>query len=290
MGNYKILDGKKTAQLIKNELKEAVKIQVKAGGKCPHLAAILVGDDGASKTYVAAKAKACEASGFESSTIRLASEITEEELIHEIKKLNTDDRVDGFIVQLPLPKHINTDRVLKSVSPEKDVDGFHPQNVGKMALNLPTFLPATPYGIMLLLEKYNIKTKGKHCVVVGRSNIVGSPMSILLNRPGDATVTLTHRFTENLKIHTQMADILVVAVGIPNFIKANMVKNGVIIVDVGITRVEDKTKKSGYRLIGDVDFNEVASKCSYITPVPGGVGPMTIAGLMKNTFLASNNK
>lgn len=285
-----ILDGKKASAEIKEELRLEVEKVKKTGGKIPHLAAVLVGQNGASVTYVNAKSKACDACGFESSTIHFDSSITEEGLLHEIEKLNEDDRIDGFIIQLPLPDHINKDRVLQAISPGKDVDGFHPENVGRMVLNLPTFLPATPYGIMMLLERNGIKTKGKHCVVVGRSNIVGGPMSILFNRPGDATVTLTHRYTENLEIYTRMADILVVAVGIPGFIKADMVKDGVVVVDVGITRVEDDTKKNGFKLLGDVDFDEVSKKASWITPVPGGVGPMTITGLMKNTFFAAQQR
>lgn len=288
--SYKILDGKKASQEIKEELKQMVEEQVQAGGKRPHLAAILVGDDGASKTYVNAKSKACEASGFESSTLRFEDTISEDELLKEIDKLNKDDSVDGFIVQLPLPDHIDSDKVLKAVSPEKDVDGFHPINVGKMTLGLPTFLSATPYGVMMLLEKNNIDTTGKHCVIVGNSNIVGTPMTLLLNRMGRATTTNCHIDTIDLPYYTKQADVLVVAVGKPGMIKADMVKEGAVVVDVGITRVEDNTRERGYRLAGDVDFENVAPKCSWITPVPGGVGPMTIAGLMKNTFFAAQGK
>ena len=284
-----LLDGKKASAEIKKELKLQVEQSVKNGGRRPHLAAVLVGEDGASITYVNAKSKACKEAGFESSTYKFPSTITEEELLDQIKKLNEDDNVDGFIVQLPLPAHIDSDKILKSISPEKDVDGFHPINVGNMTLNLPTFLSATPYGIIMLLEKNGIETKGKHCVVVGNSNIVGTPMSILLNRKGNATVTNCHIHTQDLASHTKMADILVVAVGKPGLITKDMVKEGAVVVDVGITRVEDSTKKSGYKLLGDVDFEEVSPKCSWITPVPGGVGPMTIAGLIKNTFQAAKN-
>ena len=290
MSDYKVLDGKLAAQEIKDDLKIKVEESVANGGKRPHLAAILVGEDGASQTYVNAKGKACEASGFDSSTIRLSSEITEEELLSEIDKLNNDNAVDGFIVQLPLPNHIDSDKILKSVSPEKDVDGFHPENVGKMTLNLPTYLSATPYGVMMLLEKNGIDLTGKHCVVIGRSNIVGTPMSLLMLKKGNATVTITHSKTRNLAEVCKTADVIVAAIGRPKFVTADMVKEGAIVVDVGIHRVEDASKKSGFRLIGDVEFDSVSPKCSYITPVPGGVGPMTIAGLMKNTFLAAQGK
>lgn len=285
-----LLDGRKASKEIKKELKLQVENSIKNGGKRPHLAAILVGEDGASMTYVNAKAKSCKESGFDSSTLRFPSSITENELLQEIDKLNNDDIVDGFIVQLPLPGHIDSDKILNAVSPDKDVDGFNPINVGKMTLNLPTFLSATPYGVMMLLEKNGIETKGKHCVVVGNSNIVGTPMSLLLNKKGNATVTNCHIHTQDLASHTRVADILVVAVGKPDLITADMVKEGAIVVDVGITRVEDSSKKSGYKLKGDVDFDKVSPKCSWITPVPGGVGPMTIAGLMKNTFLAAKGK
>jgi len=285
-----ILDGNKTANKIKEELKQQVEESVKKGGKRPHLAAVLVGENGASLTYVNAKSKACHQSGFKSSIFRFSDTISEDELLQEIDKLNNDYAIDGFIVQLPLPAHIDSDKILNAVSPDKDVDGFHPVNVGKMTLNLPTFLSATPYGVMMLLEKNGIETEGKHCVVVGNSNIVGTPMSLLLNKKGNATVTNCHIYTQNLAMHTKMADILVVAVGKPGLITADMVKDGAIVIDVGITRVEDSSKKSGFKLLGDVAFDEVAPKCSWITPVPGGVGPMTIAGLMKNTFLAAQDK
>ncbi|MBK6265006.1 bifunctional 5,10-methylene-tetrahydrofolate dehydrogenase/5,10-methylene-tetrahydrofolate cyclohydrolase [Marivirga sp. S37H4] len=288
-----LLDGKKIAAEIKEELK-AKTFQLKAeGGKVPHLSAILVGTDGASETYVSAKVKDCEDVGFESSKFVFDDSITEEELLHEVEKLNNDDRVDGFIVQLPLPKHINVDKILNAINPEKDVDGFHPVNFGRMASNLPSYVPATPFGVLELLKRYEIPTKGKHCVVVGRSHIVGSPVSILMgsaNYPGDATVTLTHRFTENLPHYTKQADILIVAVGKPGLITADMVKEGVVVIDVGTTRVPDASKKSGFTLKGDVMFETVAEKASYITPVPGGVGPMTRAGLLMNTWLAAKKE
>lgn len=285
-----ILDGKKTSQEIKNEIAAEVAIIKKEGKKIPHLAAILVGQNGASITYVNAKIKACEESGIKSSLIHLPDTSSEKELLEKINLLNNDDDVDGFIVQLPLPKHINEKKVINAVKPEKDVDGFHPENVGKMALNLPGFVPATPYGILQLLERYNVETSGKHCVVVGRSHIVGSPISILMARnayPGNCTVTLTHSRTVNFKEICKQADILIVALGKPEHIKADMVKEGVVVVDVGITRIPDLSKKNGYRLVGDVKFDEVSPKCAFITPVPGGVGPMTIASLLKNTVLAS---
>lgn len=288
-----ILDGKATSAAIKEEIGQEVAQFVADGGKKPHLAAILVGDNGASITYVNAKVKACEKVGFESTLVQLPATISEEDLLSEIDKLNNSADVDGFIVQLPLPDHIDENKVTMAVAPDKDVDGFHPENIGKMALNLPTFLPATPYGILQLLERYKVETSGKHCVVVGRSHIVGSPMSILMGRntyPGNCTVTLTHSRTTNLKEICQTADILVVALGKPEFITADYVKEGVVVVDVGITRVADDTKKSGFRLLGDVNYDEVASKSSYITPVPGGVGPMTIASLLKNTLLAAKRK
>lgn len=286
----KILDGKQTAETIKQEIAAEVEYLKTKGKKIPHLAAILVGNNGASITYVNAKVKACERVGFESSLVKLPDTISEEELLGKIEQLNNDPEIDGFIVQLPLPKHINSIKVTQAVAPEKDVDGFHPENIGKMALNLPTFLPATPYGIVQLLERYNVPTNGKHCVVVGRSHIVGSPMSILMGRnsyPGNCTVTLTHSRTTNLKELAASADILVVALGKPEFITSDYVKEGAVVIDVGITRVPDSTKKSGYRLLGDVKFDEVSDKCTFITPVPGGVGPMTIASLLKNTLLAS---
>ena len=284
-----LLDGKKTSNDIKDEIAvEVAKIKAK-GGKTPHLAAILVGTDGASMTYVGAKVKACNQIGFESTLVDLPKETTEETLLNEIEILNIDNSIDGFIVQLPLPKHIDEQKVLKAINPDKDVDGFHPTNVGRMALDLPCFLPATPYGILELLERYEIETSGKNVVVMGRSHIVGRPMSILMSqkrKAGDATVTLVHSRTKDLKSFTQKADIIVVAIGISEFLKGDMVKEGVVIVDVGITRLPDATKKSGFRLAGDVEFESVSKKASYITPVPGGVGPMTIAMLLKNTLLA----
>ena len=287
-----LIDGKQTSLDIQQEIAEEVKYLKSKGKKTPHLSAILVGNNGASKTYVNAKVKACDRVGFESSLIKLPDTISEKELLKKIEVLNQDENVDGFIVQLPLPDHISEKKVTQAVAPHKDVDGFHPANIGKMVLNLPTFLPATPFGIMQLLERYNIETSGKHCVVVGRSNIVGMPMSVLMARnssPGNCTVTLTHSRTVNLKEITQTADILVVALGKPEFITADMVKDNVVVIDVGITRVADKTKKSGYRLLGDVEFEGVSNKASFITPVPGGVGPMTIASLLKNTLLASKD-
>jgi len=286
-----LLNGKQTSLDIQEEL--AIKVsEMKANGKRPpHLAAILVGDDGASRTYVNAKVKACERIGFGSSLIKLPTDATEKELLQKINDLNSDANVDGFIVQLPLPDHIDETKVTLAISPHKDVDGFHPENVGRMALGLPTFLPATPNGVMELIRRNNISTSGKKCVVVGRSNIVGTPMSILMSRksdPGNATVTLAHSRTSNLKDLCRSADILIVAIGIPNFIKENMVKEGAVVIDVGIHRIEDASKKNGFRLIGDVCFDEVSPKCSYITPVPGGVGPMTIASLLMNTFRSAN--
>ena len=284
-----LLDGKKTAADIKEEIALEVRDLKERGCKTPHLAAIIVGNNGASITYVNAKVKACERVGFESTLIRLPEATTEEELLNEIAILNVDKDIDGFIVQLPLPKHINEQKVLMAVDPAKDVDGFHPTNVGKMALNLPTFISATPFGILELLERYNVATSGKHVVVLGRSHIVGSPMSILLSQKrkvGNATVTICHSRTINLKEITLQADIIVAAIGIPEFLKADMVKENVTVIDVGITRIEDSSRKNGFRLVGDVAFDEVAKKASFITPVPGGVGPMTIAMLLKNTLLA----
>ncbi len=288
-----ILNGKETAAAVKDEIAEEVTALKAAGKKVPHLAAVLVGDDGASQTYVNAKVKACERVGFESTLIRLEADTTEDELMSKIDELNNDESVDGFIVQLPLPSHIDEDKVTLKVAPEKDVDGFHPENVGRMTLGLPTFLPATPNGVMEMLGRYNIETSGKHCVVIGRSNIVGTPMSILLSRnsnPGNATVTLTHSRTKNLKEVCLSADIIIVALGKPNFLTADMVKEGAVVVDVGIHRIEDASKKSGFRLVGDVAFDEVAPKCSAISPVPGGVGPMTIASLLQNTLKAVKNR
>ncbi|WP_428743025.1 bifunctional methylenetetrahydrofolate dehydrogenase/methenyltetrahydrofolate cyclohydrolase FolD [Tenacibaculum sp.] len=288
-----LLDGKKTSADIKEEIALEVAALKENDKKVPHLAAVIVGNDGASLTYVNAKVKACERVGFESTLVRLPEETTEEELLNEIAILNVDHDIDGFIVQLPLPDHIDEQKVLMAVDPDKDVDGFHPMNVGKMTLNLPTFISATPFGILELLERYNIETSGKDVVVIGRSHIVGSPMSILLSQKrkvGNATVTLTHSRTKNLKEITKRADIIVAAIGIPEFLKGDMVKEDVVIIDVGITRVADPSKKQGFRLVGDVAFNEVAEKASHITPVPGGVGPMTIAMLLKNTLLACERR
>jgi len=284
-----LLDGKKVSNDIKDEIASQVKTITSNGEKVPHLAAILVGTDGASMTYVNAKVKACERIGFNSTLIDLPEDTSEEFLLEKINDLNNDNDIDGFIVQLPLPKHIDEQKVLKAVDPDKDVDGFHPTNVGRMALDLPCFLPATPYGILELLERYNVETSGKDVVVMGRSHIVGRPMSILMSqkrKAGNATVTVVHSRTENLSDFTQKADIIVAAIGISEFLTGDMVKDGVVIIDVGITRVPDETKVRGYRLAGDVDFASVSKKASYITPVPGGVGPMTIAMLLKNTLLA----
>ena len=284
-----LLDGKKTAADIKEEIALEVVNFKNQGKKTPHLAAIIVGDNGASITYVNAKVKACERVGFESTLIRLDENTTEEALLNQIIGLNKDKNIDGFIVQLPLPKHIDEQKVLMAVDPDKDVDGFHPTNVGKMALNLPTFISATPFGILELLERYKVETSGKHVVVLGRSHIVGSPMSILLSQKrtvGNATVTMCHSRTKNLKEITLQADIIIAAIGIPEFLKADMVKDGVTVIDVGITRLEDDSKKNGFRLVGDVAFEEVSKKSEFITPVPGGVGPMTIAMLLKNTLLS----
>jgi len=289
----KILDGKLAAQAVKEELKKAVQKQVAAGKKAPHLAAILIGDNGASATYVAAKVKACEETGFTSTLLRFDSSISSIELLEKIDGLNNDPFVDGILVQLPLPAHIKEEEVIKAIDPTKDVDGFHPVNLGKLVQGQPGFVPATPYGIMLLLEHYQIDTAGKHAVVIGRSNIVGRPMSILLSgnsQPGNCTVTLCHSKTKNLESHCKQADIIIAALGKPAFLQASMVKEGAIVVDVGITRVIDQSKKSGFRLLGDVDFETVAPHCSWITPVPGGVGPMTIAALLKNTFQACNQR
>jgi methylenetetrahydrofolate dehydrogenase (NADP+) / methenyltetrahydrofolate cyclohydrolase len=285
----KLLDGKSISLAIQDEIAEEVRILRDKGHRAPCLVAVLVGEDPASETYVASKIKACERVGFTSRLQKLDPSISEEELLSEIEKLNNDKEVDGFIIQLPLPKHINETKVILAVDPAKDVDGFHPENVGRMALNLPCFLPATPYGIIQLLERYKVETAGKHCVVLGRSHIVGSPVSILLTRnsyPGNCTVTVCHSKTPDLSYFTKQADILVVAIGKPEFVTADMVKEGAVVVDVGIHRVEDASKKSGYRVTGDVRFDEVAAKSSFITPVPGGVGPMTIASLLKNTLQA----
>ncbi|PKP25227.1 MAG: bifunctional 5,10-methylene-tetrahydrofolate dehydrogenase/5,10-methylene-tetrahydrofolate cyclohydrolase [Bacteroidetes bacterium HGW-Bacteroidetes-2] len=288
-----LLDGKKVSNDIKNEIAAEVAEMKVRGEKVPHLAAIIVGNDGASLTYVASKVKACERVGFESTMVRLPHTTSELELLQKIQELNANDDIDGFIIQLPLPSQINTQKVLMSVDPSKDVDGFHPENFGKMALDMSTFIPATPFGILELLERYNVQTKGKHTVVIGRSHIVGRPMSILMGRkgwPGNSTVTLTHSATKNITQITSQADIIISALGVPNFLKAEMVKEGAVIIDVGITRVPDETKPNGYRISGDVDFENVSKKASYITPVPGGVGPMTIAMLLKNTLLARDQK
>jgi methylenetetrahydrofolate dehydrogenase (NADP+) / methenyltetrahydrofolate cyclohydrolase len=289
----KILDGKAASQAIKNELKIEVAQLAAEGKKIPHLAAILVGTNGASETYVAAKVKACEEVGFKSTLVRFEENISESKLLDKIAELNNDPDVDGILVQLPIPKHISDEKVISSIDPDKDVDGFHPVNVGKLLQGLPTFVPATPHGIMLLLEHFKVETKGKHAVVVGRSNIVGRPMSVLLSsntNPGNCTVTICHSQTSNIKEFCLQADIIVAALGKSEFIKADMIKDGAVVIDVGITRVEDVTKKTGFKLKGDVAFDEVAPKCSWITPVPGGVGPMTIAALMKNTYRSCMNK
>ena len=288
-----IISGKEVADKIKLEIAEEVSKLKDETGRTPHLAAILVGNDGASKTYVNAKVKACEVVGFRSTLVALEKDVTEEHLLNEIDKLNNDDDLDGFIVQLPLPEHINEQKITEAINPKKDVDGFHPTSLGKMLLGLPTFLPATPLGVTEMLKHHNIPTEGKHCVVIGRSHIVGSPMSVLMSQntyPGNCTVTITHSRTQNLKEITLQADILIVALGKPEFVTTDMVKKGATVIDVGIHRIEDSSKKSGFRLIGDVKFDEVAPKCSYISPVPGGVGPMTIVSLLKNTLLAAKNK
>ncbi|KGN96559.1 5,10-methylene-tetrahydrofolate cyclohydrolase [Porphyromonas sp. COT-108 OH2963] len=290
---YQILSGKEASTHFKDEIRKEVEAFVTQGERAPHLAAILVGHDGGSETYVASKMKTCEEVGFKSSLIRYEEDITEEELLKAIQSLNEDDELDGFIVQMPLPKHIDEQKVIEAVDPRKDVDGFHPENVGKMSIGLETFVSATPLGIISLLKYYNISTRGKHCVVVGRSNIVGKPMANLLlykGEQGDATVTICHSRTPNIAEITRQADILIAAVGIPEYIKGDMVKDGVIVIDVGTTRVPDSSKKSGFRLSGDVKFNEVAPKASYITPVPGGVGPMTICSLMQNTLKAAKQR
>ena len=285
----KILDGKKVSEDIKNEIKILVDQLILKNKRPPHLAAILVGSDGASLTYVSSKVKACNQVGFKSSLFRFDDEISEKELLNHIEILNLDKEIDGFIVQLPLPKQIDEEKVLLSINPEKDVDGFHPSNFGRMALEMDSFIPATPHGIIELLERYKINTKGKHCVVLGRSQIVGRPISILMSqkiKSGNATVTLAHSQTKNLENLTKTADIIISALGIPEFIEPHMVKKGSIIIDVGITRVKDSSNKKGYTIKGDVDFDKVSPICSYITPVPGGVGPMTIAMLLKNTLRA----
>ncbi|MBK86578.1 MAG: bifunctional methylenetetrahydrofolate dehydrogenase/methenyltetrahydrofolate cyclohydrolase FolD [Flavobacteriaceae bacterium] len=286
-----LLDGKKTSADIKQEIAKSVKEIKKQGRRAPHLAAVLVGIDGASMTYVGAKVKACQLVGFESTLIKLPENTSEKALLQQIEALNNNPDIDGFIVQLPLPKHIDEQKVIMSIDPNKDVDGFHPVNVGRLTLDLPTFISATPFGIMELLERYEISTSGKHVVVIGRSNIVGRPMSILLSqkrKAGNATVTIAHSRTKDLKLLTQQADIVIAALGIPEFLTADMVKDNAVIIDVGITRVPDDSKKKGYRITGDVDFKGVSNKASHITPVPGGVGPMTIAMLLKNNLQAYN--
>jgi len=284
-----LLDGKKTSEDIKNEIAAEVQQIKAAGGKVPHLAAVIVGTNGASLTYVGSKVKSCQQIGFDSTLVALPEDITEADLLAKIKELNEDDNLDGYIVQLPLPKHIDEQKILLAIDPDKDVDGFHPTNFGRMALEMESFIPATPFGIMELLERYKVETSGKHTVVIGRSHIVGRPMSILMSRkgnPGDSTVTLTHSRTKNLAEFTKNADIIITALGVPEFLKGNMVKDGVVIIDVGITRVDDASNAKGYVIKGDVDFDGVSKKASFITPVPGGVGPMTIAMLLKNTLLA----
>ena len=288
-----LIDGKAVAAQIKKEIAEEVDRIIANGGKRPHLAAILVGHDGGSETYVANKVKSCEECGFTSTLIRYEADITEEELLKKVDELNNDPEIDGFIVQLPLPKHIDEQKVTEAIDYRKDVDGFHPVNAGRLAIGLPCFLSATPNGIMELLARYNIDTKGKKCVVLGRSNIVGKPMANLMMQksiPGDATVTVCHSHTVNIADECRQADIIIAALGQPHFLKADMVKEGAVVIDVGTTRVPDETRKSGFRLCGDVDFDNVAPKCSYITPVPGGVGPMTIVSLMKNTLLAGKRE
>ena len=286
-----LIDGKKTSEILQSEIADEV-IKIKAsGGKTPHLAAVLVGHDGGSETYVAAKVKACERVGFKSTLIRFDENITEQELLNCIAKLNIDEDLDGFIVQLPLPKHISEEKVIEAINPHKDVDGFHAVNVGRMVAGMPAFISATPFGIMELIRRYKIETSGKNCVVIGRSNIVGRPMSILLSQKGiDCTVTLCHSRTKNLKEICSEADIIVAALGKTEFLTGDMVKEGAVVIDVGITRVKSDKTKSGWKLLGDVKFDEVAPKCSFITPVPGGVGPMTIASLLYNTLLSSKKE
>ena len=287
-----LLDGRATSASLQAQIAAEVDYYLDKGWRRPHLTAILVGDDGASQTYVANKERSCKKVGFDSTVLRLPASTTEEELLAEVKRLNHDDSVDGFIIQLPLPKHIDEQKVIMAVSPAKDVDGFHPENVGRLCLGLDTFVSATPYGIITLLDEYGIETRGKHCVVLGRSNIVGRPIANLLSakaRPGDCTVTICHSRTQNIEQYTRSADLIIAALGVPGFLKADMVKEGVVVIDVGITRVPAETEK-GYRIMGDVDFDTVAPKCSYITPVPGGVGPMTIVSLMRNTLKAYKAK
>ncbi len=285
----KLLDGKKVSNEIKEEIKAEVAKMRERGEKVPHLAAVLVGNDGASLTYVGSKVRSCKRVGFESTLVQMPSTTSEHELLKKIEELNKNDDIDGFIVQLPLPEQIDTQKVIMAVDPDKDVDGFHPTNFGKMALDMSTFIPATPFGILELIERYGVETQGKHTVVIGRSHIVGRPMSILMGRkgfPGNSTVTLTHSRTKNITQIISQADIIISALGVPHFLKAEMVKDDAVVIDVGITRVADDTKEKGYYITGDVDFENVSKKASYITPVPGGVGPMTIAMLLKNTLLA----
>lgn len=288
---YKILDGNKVASEIKKEIAEEVAILKSVGKKIPHLTAILVGNNGSSETYVAYKVKDCEEVGFKSTLIRFGSETDENVLLEKIAELNNDPDVDGFIVQLPLPKHISEKKVIEAIDPRKDADGFHPVNIGKMVIGLPGYLPATPYGIVELLKRYGIETSGKNCVVIGRSNIVGRPVSILLSQKGmDATVTVVHSRTKNIKDIVCQADIIIAAIGSPGFVTAEMVKEGAVVIDVGTTRIKSPDTRSGFRLVGDVDFERVAPKCSYITPVPGGVGPMTRVSLLRNTIIAAKTK
>lgn len=288
-----IIDGKELANIIKAEIAEKVSAIAAKGERVPHLAAILVGEDPASQSYVRNKVRSCEQCGFESTLLRKPADISEKELLEIIEELNNNDAIDGFIVQLPLPKHIDEEKVTLAIKPEKDVDGFHPVNFGRMAQGLDCYLPATPFGIMQMLERYNIEVEGKECVVLGRSNIVGTPISILLSRkasPGNATITLCHSRTKDIASHCRRADIIIVALGIPEYLKGNMVKEGAVVIDVGINRVDDETAKRGYRLKGDVNYEEVAPKCSYITPVPGGVGPMTVTSLLMNTLRANRGE
>ncbi len=291
--HYQLLDGKAVAAQMKKEMAEEVAQIKAAGGKIPHLAAILVGHDGGSETYVASKVKTCKEIGFKSTLIHYEEDVTEAELLRKVEELNNDPDIDGFIVQLPLPEHISEQKIIEAIDYRKDVDGFHPINVGRMSIGLPCFVSATPAGILELLKRYDIQTRGKHCVVLGRSNIVGKPMATLMmqkNYPGDCTVTVCHSRSENLREMCQHADIIIVALGVPEFLKADMVKEGAVIVDVGTTRMPSSVTKSGFKLVGDVKFDEVAPKCSYITPVPGGVGPMTIISLMRNTLLAGKKE
>ena len=291
--SHQLIDGKKISLIMQDEIAAEVKQFVSGGGKVPHLAAILVGDDPASQAYVGSKVKTCEKVGFKSTLKKFPATITEADLLKELEGLNNDKDIDGYIVQLPLPKHISEHKIIEAVKPSKDVDGFHPINVGRLVLDLPTYISATPYGIIQLLERYNIETSGKNCVVIGRSHIVGSPMSILMaknSKFANCTVTLTHSRTKDLKAHCLNADIIIAAIGKPNFVTADMIKQGAVIIDVGINRVDDASLPKGYKLVGDVDFDGCAPKCSYITPVPGGVGPMTIASLLKNTLLAAKKE